>query len=121
MVSLAGLIVLAALVATPAPTRPALLPALYVAQAALQGLDAHSTLRALEHGGTREGNPLLRGVVGQPAALLAVKVAGVTSTILLAERLWKKGHRRTAVVTLLVVNSVTAVAVAHNYHVTHGR
>lgn len=115
MVPLAGLVVLASLAAPPAATRPSLLPALYVAQGALQALDLHSTLQALAHGGTREGNPLLRGVVGHPSALLAVKVAGVASTILLSEYLWRRGHRRMAVVTLLVVNSLTAVAVAWNY------
>jgi hypothetical protein len=48
-----------------------------------------------------------------------VKAASVTSTILLSEYLWKHGHRRTAVVTLLFANIATAAVVAHNYTLAH--
>jgi len=51
--------------------RPMLLPALYVAQAALQALDAHSTYSALSRGGV-EANPLMKGVVGNKGAMMAV-------------------------------------------------
>src|SRR3954447_24406582 len=42
--------------------RPAVLPALYVSFAALQALDAHSTLSAVGAGGN-EANPALKGIV----------------------------------------------------------
>jgi hypothetical protein len=117
---LAGTLVVLVLHSTPAAaTRPRLLPVLYLTQATLQALDLHSTLQALEHGNTREANPLVRRMAGTPSALLAVKVAGVTSTILLSEYLWKHGHRRTAVITLALVNTATAIAVAHNYALAH--
>ena len=51
--------------------RPRVLPALYVSFGALQALDAHSTLRALERGRV-EGNPVMRGIVSQPAAVVGV-------------------------------------------------
>jgi hypothetical protein len=116
---LAGTLVVLVLSTPAAATRPRLLPVLYLTQATLQLLDAHSTLQALSRTGTREANPLMRRMAGTPSALLAVKVAGVTSTILLSEYLWKHGHRRTAVITLALVNTATAIAVAHNYALAH--
>ena len=41
--------------------RPSILPALYVASAALQGYDTYSTLTALKGGG-REANPMMQSV-----------------------------------------------------------
>ena len=96
--------------------RPMLLPALYVAQAALQALDAHSTYSALSRGGV-EANPLMKGVVGNKGAMMAVKAGVAASTIWMAERMWKKGNRVGAIATMLVVNGVTAAVVANNYKV----
>src|SRR5207245_8562738 len=45
-----------------APIQRAALTSLYISFATLQGLDAHSTLRAAEFGGL-EGNPIFSGVV----------------------------------------------------------
>jgi hypothetical protein len=95
--------------------RPALLPAMYVATAALQALDAHSTLTALK-GGAREANPMMAGVAHNKGALLAVKAGVAASTIYLAENMWKR-NRVGAIVMMAVVNSVNAVVVAHNYKV----
>ena len=101
---------------SPVPVRPSVLPALYVTQGILQALDVHSTLSALSNGQTREANPILRGVIGYPPGLIAVKAAGALSTMLLTEYLWKrKGYRRTAVLTMLAINLLTAVVVVHNY------
>lgn len=100
---------------SPAPVRPSVLPVLYLTHGVLQALDAHSTITALAGADTREGNPLLRGVVAHPPAFIAVKAASVVSTVLLAEYLWKRGYRRTAVVTVLVINVLMAGVVAHNY------
>jgi hypothetical protein len=51
------------LVAAPRPQRPALVP-LYISFGVLQGLDVHSTVRALENGAV-EANPLMKGFRGQ--------------------------------------------------------
>ena len=96
--------------------RPSLLPALYASQVALQALDAHSTYKAINRG-AHEANPLMKGVVGNKGAMMAVKAGVAASTIFLAERMWKRGNRVGAIATMLVVNSVTAAVVANNYRV----
>ena len=95
-------------------SRPALLPALYVAQGALQAMDAHSTFQAISRG-AHEANPVMQGVVGNKGAMVAVKAGVAASTILMSECLWKRGNRAGAIVSMIVANSVTAVVVAHNY------
>lgn len=95
--------------------RPVLLPALYAANIALQGLDAHSTIKALD-GGAREANPLMQGVADHRGALLAVKVGAAASTIYFAEKLWRR-NRVAAVALMVAVNGVSAAVVAHNYRV----
>lgn len=94
--------------------RPGLLPALYVAQGALQAMDAHSTFSAI-NGGAHEANPLMKGVVGNKGAMLAVKAGVAASTIWMAESMWKRGNRVGAIVTMIAANSVTGFVVAHNY------
>jgi Domain of unknown function (DUF5658) len=101
---------------TPRVKRPLALPALYAAQAALQALDAHSTYAAINRGGV-EANPLMKGVVGNKGAMMAVKAGVAASTIWVAERMWKKGNRAGAIATMLVVNGITAAVVANNYKV----
>ena len=95
--------------------RPALLPAMYAATVALQALDAHSTLTAIGHG-AQEANPVMKGVVGNRGALLAVKAGAAAGTIYVAEKLWRR-NRVGAIVLMAVVNGVTAAVVAHNYKV----
>lgn len=93
--------------------RPAALVPLYVTFAALQALDAHSTLMATGSGGV-EGNPLMRGAVSNPAAMLAVKAGVATGVVAISERLWR--HNRTAaVLTMIGLNSAYALVAAHNY------
>lgn len=96
--------------------RPSLLPALYASQIALQALDAHSTYKALGRG-AHEANPLMKDVVGNRGAMMAVKVGVAAGTIYLAERMWKRGNRVGAIATMLVVNGVTGAVVANNYRV----
>jgi hypothetical protein len=93
-------------------SRGVLLP-LYVSFATLQLLDAHSTSRALATGGV-EANPVMRGVVGNPAALVAVKAGVTASTILLAEKVRSKS-RVGAILLMAAFNSTYATVVAHNY------
>jgi hypothetical protein len=94
--------------------RPTLLPALYVVQGALQAMDAHSTYSAIS-GGAHEANPLMKGVVGNKGAMMAVKAGVAASTIWMAESMWKRGNRLGAIVTMIAANSVTGFVVAHNY------
>jgi Domain of unknown function (DUF5658) len=98
----------------PAPSttkRPAALLPLYVSFAALQFIDLHSTLSALE-GGAREGNPVFAG--RSPAAMLAVKAGVAVGTTFAVERLRKRSPR-TAVVLMIALNSAYAAVVANNY------
>jgi hypothetical protein len=95
--------------------RPALLPALYAANVALQVLDAQSTLKAIGNGAS-EANPVMKGVVGNRGALLAVKAGAAAGTIYFAEKLWRR-NRVAAVALMVAVNGVTAAVVAHNYKV----
>lgn len=96
--------------------RPSLLPAMYAAQIALQALDAHSTYSAINRGAV-EANPLMKGVVGNKGAMMAVKAGVAASTIFLAEKMWKRGNRVGAIATMLIANSVTALVVSNNYKV----
>lgn len=94
------------------PRSGALIP-LYVTFGALQSLDVHSTLRA-RRAGAVEQNPLMKDVVNNPAALVAVKTGVGAATILLAEKL-RKRNRVGAVVLMAAVNSAYATVVARNY------
>ena len=96
--------------------RPLILPALYMSTAVLQGLDAYTTLNGLSHGAV-EANPMARGVVGHPAAFVAVKGAMAALSVYAAEKTWKR-NKAGAVALLIVSNSVTAYVVKHNMDVT---
>jgi hypothetical protein len=93
--------------------RPAALPALYGSFAALQALDVHSTIKAVG-AGESEANPAVRGLVRQPAAFVAAKVAATAATFYASERLWRR-HRVGAVMLMVAVNGAYAAIVANNY------
>ena len=99
-------------------SRPTVLPALYVAQGALQAMDMHSTLQATSRG-AHEAKPVMQGVANNNGAMLAVKAGVAASTILMSECLWKKGNRTGAIVSMVIANSVTAIVVAHNYRLAN--
>jgi hypothetical protein len=86
---------------------------LYVSFAALQVLDAHSTLRAIDAGAT-ERNPVRQGIVNQPAALLALKGGVAASTIFVVDKI-RHRSRVGAIITMAALNSLYATVVAHNY------
>ena len=86
---------------------------LYVSFAALQGLDAHSTLRAIDAGNS-EGNPVMNGIVNEPAAFIALKGGVAASTIFVTDKL-RHRSRTAAIITMVALNSVYATVVAHNY------
>jgi hypothetical protein len=113
----------AAPIFSPAPSvtparqkRPSVLVPMYVSFAALQGLDYSSTTRALRSGAGREANPLMRPIVGNRPAFIAVKAATGVVTIWAGEKLWKK-NRAAAVVLMAVMNGAVGAVVAHNLSV----
>ncbi len=98
----------------PAPHPRGLLP-LFAGYAALQALDAQSTLSAINHGAT-EQNPLVAPMVSRPALFIAFKSAVTASTIVAADRLSRR-HRLAAYGLRLGLNSAYAMVVVHNYRV----
>jgi len=94
-------------------TRPAVLPAMYVSFAVLQGLDAHSTQSALARGYT-ESNPLMRPASRDMRVMVAIKAAATVGTILVVENLWKR-NRVAAILTMIGVNAGYGLVVGGNY------
>jgi uncharacterized protein DUF5658 len=94
-------------------TRPGALVPLYVSFATLQVLDTHSTTRALNRGAV-EANPVMKGLAGNPTALLAVKAAGTAGVLFASEKMWKK-NRTAAVFFMVAANSAMAWVVQNNY------
>jgi hypothetical protein len=94
-------------------TRGRLLPGLYVGLAALNAYDAYSTAQGINRGAT-EANPLMRGVVGSQAAMWAVKGGVTASTIVLAEKLWRKNRRMQAIAVMAIANGMMAAVAARN-------
>jgi len=86
---------------------------LYVAFAALQMLDAHSTRRAFG-AGYREGNAAMAGVAGNGVALAVVKGATAAATIAAGLKL-SKDRPLTAAIVMFALNTVSMAVVAHNY------
>jgi hypothetical protein len=96
--------------------RPKSLTPLCIVYSGLQTLDVHSTLRALD-AGAREGNPIFAPMLpGSSGLLIATKAATSAGMFLLTDRL-RRQHPRTAVWTMIVLDSVYATVVAHNYAV----
>ena len=97
--------------------RPGALVPLYASFATLQALDAHSTSRALDQGAV-EANPMMKGLAGNPTALLAMKAAGTAGVIFASEKMWKK-NRAASVFFMVAANSAMAWVVQHNYRAVH--
>lgn len=93
--------------------RPGWFVAIHLFSVAVQGLDAHSTLRTLEYRGP-DVRPLDKGMTGNKAAFLALK-AGMAATVVYATDKIAKRHRVGAVVTAAAINSVYLTMAAHNY------
>lgn len=96
--------------------RPRLLMPGYIAFAALQGIDAFTTARAMDSGLAREANPLMRPFAGNAGAIVAIKGAATAATVLAVEKLWKR-DRRAAIVTMFALNAAYALVAAHNVRV----
>jgi hypothetical protein len=87
----------------------------YASTAALQILDVRSTLQVIKLGGS-EGNPMLRGLAAHPAMFVGVKAAIAAVSIYSAQRL-AKHSKVAAIATMVALNSVYGMVVAHNYQV----
>jgi len=98
------------------PERPSILIPLYVSAAGLEGLDYLTTRRAIASGAAAEGNPVMKSVVGNSAAFLAVKAGSIGGTIWLEERLWRS-HRMAAVASMIGFNVAMSAVVGHNARV----
>ena len=94
--------------------RGALVP-LYLSFAALQALDVHSTLSAVNRG-ARETNPMMAGLVDKPLAFVALKAAISAGIIYLTERV-RVRNRVGSIVLMTAFNSLYATIVANNYRV----
>jgi hypothetical protein len=80
----------------------------------LQVLDAQATSRALRTGSAQEGNPLVRSISTQPAALIAFKLGAGVGIIYGIDRL-HKSHSRLAMITLGAINSGYLYLVQRSY------
>jgi len=102
-----------AVFARPRDPRRALLSSLDLATGVVQGYDGFLTLRVVRAGGV-ETNPLVKPVVGNQGAMMAMKVAAAVSTVIGVESLWKRDHRVGAIVASVVANSAMAMVAHHN-------
>ena len=93
----------------PAAKVPTSVKALFGSYAMLQGLDMYSTSVALK-AGAREANPLMQASMGQA---LGVKAAMSVATYYVVHKMSKK-NRKGAIVTMAILNGVTAAVVANN-------
>jgi hypothetical protein len=94
--------------------RGVLIP-LYVSFVALQALDVHSTLLAVDRG-AKETNPLAAPFVEHPPALIAFKAGMTVGTLYLVERV-RRHSRVGAIVLTAAFNSAYATVVANNYRI----
>lgn len=95
------------------------LSSLYASTALMQALDVHSTLLALDRGAS-EANPIMKGIVKNKAAFIALK-AGIAAGTIFAARETAKKNRVAAIVTLVAMNSAYAMIINHNYKVARER
>jgi hypothetical protein len=96
--------------------RPRLLLPSYIVFAALQGIDAFTTVRAMDSGVAREANPLMRPFAGNAGAMFAIKGAATAATVLAVEKLWTR-DRRAAIVTMIALNAAYALVATHNVRI----
>jgi Domain of unknown function (DUF5658) len=93
--------------------RPALLPALYVGSAILNGFDVYSTMKGLSQG-AHEANPLMQSAVTHPVAFIALKAAAAALPIMAAEQLWKSHHPVAAIAAMVATNGFMSWVAVHN-------
>jgi len=92
--------------------RPAVLPALYATLGAMQVWDLASTSAAIK-AGAHEANPAAAPFATNRGAMIGLKAATTASTILFAERAWKK-NKAAAVLMMVAVNGAMASVALNN-------
>lgn len=115
----------AASTSTPAPPvtfaerpKPSIvLTSLYATTIVVQGLDAHSTFKALDSG-ARESNPVVGPLADSKPGFLMLKAGIATATIYAAHSLSRR-HKVAAIAALVAVNAGYALIVRSNYHVAN--
>ncbi|HWK11853.1 MAG TPA: DUF5658 family protein [Vicinamibacterales bacterium] len=93
----------------PAQSSSAAVKTLYGSYGVLQGLDMYSTIVARQRGAV-EANPLMKTGFTRAAGFKALMGA---STMLAVKAIEKK-NKKAAIITMIALNSVTAVVVANN-------
>jgi len=97
-------------------SRPSILmTSLYASTAIVQGLDVHSTMRALDAGAV-ERNPLMSYLTARPKAFVAVKSGTAVGLIYAGRRLAKRSKKQAAI-AMIAVNSAYMFVAVHNYRV----
>ena len=96
--------------------RPAPLLPMYISYVGLQMGDAFTTVKALGLG-AHEANGIMGGITKHPVPFYALKMAVAGLGVVGAERMWRKGGRKSAVVVMLAGNVLMGVVVNHNRHV----
>lgn len=92
-----------------------MMSSLYATTAAMQMMDVHSTVKALNVGAV-ESNPLMGGLVKNRAAFVTTKAAVAAATIYAAHKM-AKTNKVGAVLTLVAINSAYAMIVSNNYKI----
>jgi hypothetical protein len=95
--------------------RGVLMTSMYASFIALQALDAHSTIRALDRG-ARETNPMVAPFADDTAALIALKAGTAAGVIYMTDRV-RRHNRVASIVIIAAANSAYAVIVARNYRI----
>ena len=99
------------------PERPGgqVLVPLYASFIALQALDVHSTLRAVNRGAV-EANPIMAPFADRPAAMVAFKAGMAAGIVYMTERV-RRHSPLAAIVMMAAFNSAYVTVVANNYRV----
>ena len=99
-------------------SRPSILmTSLYATTALVQGMDAHSTLKALDAGAT-ERNAAMKAFTARPPAFVALKT-GAAAGLIFAGRRLARHSKVQAAVALIAVDSAYFFIAAHNYKVAN--
>jgi hypothetical protein len=92
-----------------------LITSLFVTTAVMQGLDTHSTFKALDAGAV-EANPLMRPLVNHRGAFVALKVGMAAGLIYAGHHLYKK-NKVAGALALAAVNAAYGLIALRNYDV----
>ena len=95
--------------------RGLLLSSLYVSFATLQGLDAHSTILALNRG-ARESNAIVAPFADSRPALIALKAGTAAGVLYMTDRVARQ-NKLAGIVIMAAANSAYAMVVANNYRI----